>query len=206
MVSEVFQSSTCKLSDFHAFKTAFAVKDEFDSEVGNALIKSMHNHSWYLSPKVVVLALADPGMHLQDKLKVIEQLLRFPIPEDGDIAIGKPEPVLILPDTEIQELVTSESWFLFKILELSEEVRVWYQYASLSQPLENLKSFQSFCFFVDHLAVTNDCSERNICLIQNYVQSSTSEDQRQNILLVVREERKTLAHTFTQENLENLKS
>ena len=50
------------LNDFNAFKIAETIKTEWDYEVGNSLHKSMSNHTWYLSPKVVVLSLGDPHM------------------------------------------------------------------------------------------------------------------------------------------------
>nr|XP_047138135.1 uncharacterized protein LOC124814449 [Hydra vulgaris] len=50
------------LNDFNAFKIAETIKTEWDYEVGISLQKSMSNHTWYLSPKVVVLSLGDPYM------------------------------------------------------------------------------------------------------------------------------------------------
>src|SRR6218665_53725 len=53
-------------------------------------------------------------------------------------------------------------------------------------------SCKKFCNFVQNIECVNDCSERNIKLVQEFVMSSTNEDQRQKVMLAARDNRKKM--------------
>ena len=53
--------------------------------------------------------------------------------------------------------------------------------------------------------MTNNCTERNISLIENFGHSSHNEDRRQNIFLVVRKHRKLITKDMSLSELINLK-
>ena len=71
---------------------------------------------------------------------------------------------------------------------------------------QKMDSFKWFEGFIKTLSCTNDCAERNIGLIQKFVGSSSNEFQRQNVLLVVRENRKIVSKNMPQSELAKLKA
>nr|XP_047129942.1 uncharacterized protein LOC124809946 [Hydra vulgaris] len=188
------------LNDFNAFKIVETIKTEWDYEVGNSLQKSMSNHTWYLSPKVVVLSLGDPYMKADAKRLLIQKLLKFPIPELSEISVTAPSAVNVTSDSRLEDLITKESWLFFILTSHTESVREWHT----SSDFLALDSYKNFAQLVCNLSVTNDCAERNISLIENFVHSSHNEDQRQNIL-VVREHRKLITKDMSLKELVKLK-
>ena len=69
------------LNDFRAFNNAQIIQKEWSLKTGNALLKSMQVHSWYLSPKAVIMVLADSRLDLQTKSAILETLLQHKVPE-----------------------------------------------------------------------------------------------------------------------------
>ena len=66
------------LHDFSAFKAARIISKEWDR--GNSLVKSLTAHSWYLSPKAVVMALADSDLMREQKIEIFQTLMKFEVP------------------------------------------------------------------------------------------------------------------------------
>ena len=71
---------------------------------------------------------------------------------------------------------------------------------------QKLDSFKWFEGFVKNLSCTNDCAERNVGLMQKFVSTTVNEDQRQNVLLVVRENRKLVSKNMSQAELAKIKA
>ena len=192
------------LNDFSAFKAARIISKEWDWDVGNSLVKSLTAHSWYLSPKAVVMALADSHLMREQKIEILQTLMKFEVPAMEEINISKPIPVTIDETTRLKDLVTQESWFLFLVKDLVVEVRDWVGSAEKGENFETIESFGVFTEFIKNLSVTNDCAERNIGVIQQFIGSSHNEQQRQDVLLVVRENRKLVTKNMAQKELEKL--
>ena len=95
---------------------------------------------------------------------------------------------------------------MFILLGIEKEVQEWYEAAVKGEDFQKMKSFAWFEEFIKTLSCTNDSAERNIGLIQRFVGSSLNEDQRQNVLLVVRENRKLISKNMTQSELAKLKA
>ena len=57
---------------------------------------------------------------------------------------------------------------------------------------EGIESFAKFKLFVKQLTCVNDCAERNIRLIQDFMSGYKSEDMKQNLMLVAKDNRKKL--------------
>ncbi|XP_065646356.1 uncharacterized protein LOC136076810 [Hydra vulgaris] len=189
------------LNDFNAFKAAYVIKDEFNADIGNALIKSFHKHSWYLSPAIVVFSLVDSHLEMSVKYQNLNSLISFPVPEQKNINMEKPNPVLILPNSKLSELVTADSWLIFLRLGITNQVKDW---VSSHPNFSKTESYGVFEVFVKGLSVTNDCAERNIGLLNDFFKYSQKEEQRQNILLIAREERKKVTKNVTQKELINI--
>ena len=77
-------------TDFEAFGVAKIIETEWDADVGKALEKSLNHHPWYLHPKCVILALADPDLGKQTKVAMLEKLVAAPIPKKSDISAEAP--------------------------------------------------------------------------------------------------------------------
>ncbi|XP_065648865.1 uncharacterized protein LOC100212139 isoform X4 [Hydra vulgaris] len=110
------------LNDFNAFKIAETIKTEWDYEVGNSLHKSMSNHTWYLSPKIVVLLLGDPHMKADAKHLFIKKLLKFPVPKISEISVEAPSAVIVTSDSRLEDLIMKESWLFFTLTGHTESV------------------------------------------------------------------------------------
>ena len=66
----------------------------------------MQRHSWYLTGQLVMLAIADDDVEEAEKLKILEKLLQYDIPDQ--FRLGKPKLPIISRSTELTELVTLE--------------------------------------------------------------------------------------------------
>ena len=76
--------------------------------------------------------------------------------------MGKPELPVILMSTELSELVGPQSWFIVKVAEVPmEELEKW-------KRGEATQSFDTFKNCVKKIPCVNDCTERNIRLIQDF--------------------------------------
>jgi len=190
------------LNDFQAYQDAEVLRSEWNQDVGEALKKSFDNHTWYLSPKCVILALADPDLERETKIAMLQQLLAFPVPELEDISLEAPAPVVVSSDSKLEDYVTEESWLFFIHTKSTRSVEEWFL---AKDNFEDSESYKEFFNLVCSLSVTNDCAERNIGLIQDFIDSSHNEDQRQNVLLVVREHRKLVSKNMPQSELSSLK-
>ncbi len=145
---------------------------------------ALQRHSWYSSEQLVLLALADDDLEQELKSKILERLLDSEVPDQ--FRMGKPELPVILMSTELSELVGPQSWFLVKVADVpKEELEKW-------KRGEATQSFDTFKNFVKKNACVNDCAERNIRLIQDFIGGYKSEHMKQNLMLVARDNRKKL--------------
>ena len=57
-----------KMKDFNSFKVAAILGKEFDEEVGRSLEKTFNNHTEYLSPLCIPMALSDQDLAFETKV------------------------------------------------------------------------------------------------------------------------------------------
>jgi hypothetical protein len=87
---------------------------------------------------------------------------------------------------------------LLKVVCISrEEVEKWIK----GEASESLHVFKTF---VQNIQCTNDCTERNIRLIQEFVNGYKNEDMKQNLMLVARNNQKKLKKDLTKQQLKNV--
>ena len=173
--------ATC--NDLVAYKAAFIIRDQYP-KLGAALINSMQNHNWYLEERMVLLALADDDVEEEEKMKMITSLVEFDVPDE--FSVGKPKLPVVSKSTELNQLVGPQSWLLLKVADVPDgEVVKWIKG-------EGIESFAKFKLFVKQLTCVNDCAERNIRLIQDFISGYKSEDMKQNLMLVAKDNRKKL--------------
>lgn len=187
-----YLTHTAPANDLEAFHDAYALSEHYP-DLAAALIQSMQRHAWYLTEEMVVLALADDDIQGQ-KVEIMARLLSQEAPES--FRYSKPELPNLSRSTRLVDLVGPHSWHLLQVAGIkTDDVKQWIKARDVP---ETLKSF------VKSLASVNDCSERNIRLIQDFIDSSSKEDRRQNVMNVTRAHRKKLTSLCTKEELKNL--
>ena len=66
-------------NDLQAFRSVFSLQDRFP-KLGQALLKSMNPHTWYLTEQLVMMALADQEVDEVTKQKMLDKLIFYKIP------------------------------------------------------------------------------------------------------------------------------
>ena len=100
--------------------------------------------------------------------------------------------------TELSELVGQQSWFIVKVAEVPmEELEKW-------KRGEATQSFDTFKNLVKKIPCVNDCAERNIRLTQDFIGGYKSEDMKQNLMLVARDNRKKLKKKLSKTQLKDV--
>jgi hypothetical protein len=81
-------ASQAPYNDLRAFRIAFQLQivDDFKdfAAIGKALNQSLLRITWYLTPQLVILALADRDLKTEFKTKMLDKLLSYDIPEKKD--------------------------------------------------------------------------------------------------------------------------
>ena len=182
--------------DLQAFKVCQSFRDK-SPEVADALTTSISRHAWYLSESTVIFALADDDVLENTKKQMIRELVKHEIPDE--FSSGKPSLPKLSTSSKLEDFIGEDSWFIFVVLNIPKhEVGAW-----LDGDLEDHVSFRTFSQFIRGLHSTNDCAERNIKLIQDFVMSSKNEEMRQNIMLVARDNRMVLKESCNKTELNN---
>ena len=192
---KAYLTSNAPNNDLNAFKEVFHIKEQYP-ELGHALLKSMQRHTWYLTEELVLLALADVNLDYEVKIKMLKRLLEFDVSKK--FKVSKPQLPTLQESTELFDLVGPQSWVLLKVADIdTTELESWVED-------QNTPSLESFISFVKNSMWVNDCAERNIRLIQNFVNSHKSEDMNQNVMLVARDNRKNPKKEMTKKQLKTV--
>ena len=165
--------------------------------ISDSAREAFKRHSWYLTAEMVPLALFSelvPDSErrgLADKLielKPDDDLMQNLPKERFGTGFGKPTfPADIKIQTKLADLVTEDSWFMFRLLDLDsdfllEDVDKW----------DDLTSFMTSKCKARSLNVTNDAAERAVKLSTDFLQSARTEEKYQSVLQVVEQDRKWL--------------
>ena len=137
-------------------------------------------------PNNVLFSLTSNKLEDDDKSWIAAKLNSLPRPDK--IKFGYPAfPKLSdIDKTELWDLVTSDSWQMFDILQMSPD---WL--ALPPAEWDTNPDYIEFRNFVNTLKVTNDCVERGVKLATDYSKSLTKDSQeRSKIYQVVEAERR----------------
>ena len=210
-------ASQAPLQDIQAIQ-AMKQYAEFDSEVAEQVLASFGRHPWYLCQELVVFSLLDKNVPEQERKAVAEALLEAKEEVSVDtFQPGKPEfpPVTgnqFWPEGSdpadrpgLHQFVGPKSWLIFERLGL-RDIEGAMDWLKLSVgDWELMTGFKKYKAFVENLTVVNDPAERGIKLIQDFVESSTDEKTRQDLLLAVSEDRKQFPGTISKKELKQRK-
>jgi len=178
-----------------AFKASFTLSESYP-KLASSLLCSMQRHAWYLTQELVLFSIADDDVEEEEKKKMLCKLMEQPVPHE--LFMGKPELPVVTACTKLSDLIGPQSWLLLTVAGIpGGEVEKWIK-VDASQSLDLFKSF------VKNIECTNDCAERNIRLIQDFVNGYKSEDMKQNLMLVARDNRKKLKKDLKKQDLKNV--
>lgn len=153
-----------------------------DPELAQAVSKSLCRHHWFLTQQMCIVAIVDEDLDNNVRADMAVKLIANSVPES--YSVGYPELCLPIQDIQnISELVGPDSWFLIDVSGIKD--KSW-----LEQEVEQWRtntSYQQLKKFISKLSVVNDCAERGVKLIQEFVDSSTDESIRQDIMTTVKE-------------------
>ena len=184
-------SSSAPYNDLLLLKT-FENYRNIDKISADAAIKAISNHLWYLTEELVPLALFSSSVSDSTKAKMVEKLQevdkRICSKRLGPTAYGKPA-MPKLPesfDVDLSHFVGEDSWSFFHILNFG--------YEFLDHPVEEWSSndcYQDCKKVVSSLSIVNDGAERGVKLAHENIDKARKEDNFQNILQVIENDRKS---------------
>lgn len=152
-----------------------------NAEISNIAFASFSKHLWYYNETKVGLAFFDDRISFVEKRKMVQALQNESISQEEKITIERSE----VRKKRIHYLVTSRTLTFFKDFEISTS---WLKKDPKSWCTDcDYKSAK--CFF-EQMMVVNDCAERGIKLIQYVNKSSKDEEEIQNKIQVIEENRK----------------
>jgi len=157
------------------------LKDYNDEAISKTGLKMMARHSWYLSPEMATVAIFSSLLSNSDKQKLVDNM----ISERG------PHLITDLPYS-VADLHVSQTFFETTACDDS----------FLSAPVEDwpgMQSFEQALSTVSRLPCVNDCAERGVALIEKFNSTTKDESQRQYLLQVVEQHRKTFCKLTSHE-------
>ena len=152
-------------------------------------LQSCYRHLWYLTPSLVVLALADKDTPDEEKEDMAKHL--FSIYRTSSVTPGKPEfPFLSAGEgstpPKLSSFLSEKSWLLFDLLGL-QEPQEWLQ--TPASMWEKFSDFRKFKDFALNVSVVNDLAERGMHLITEFASMCSNKEGRQALLQVVEQHR-----------------
>ena len=171
--------------------------------VAKAALTAFKNHLWYLSPDMIPLALFGDGP-VSTKTNIAKAILKFPQSDTYSSrfgsGFGKPIFPGINEGIKIENFVWQDSWKFFKQIKidrtfLDKPVACWPDDPNYVQGKQN----------VDALKVVNDSAERGVKLANDFLVNAKREENCQNILQVVENDRNRIPNQRKYTKLESKK-
>ena len=190
-------SSQTVISERHDIEAIWEMKSYMKSRpnVAAKCLDSIANHTWYLHPTLIPFSLLDPGVSDEEKTEIAERILMINDSKEKDPLsfMYKKVNVSGFIDKEggrawLSEFVDSESILIFNILKMDSQQLEWMKIPP--SMWNRLFGYTKFKDFISNIPVTNDAAERNVKLIQEFVDGSHDEELRQDLLLAVDQKRK----------------
>ena len=163
-----------------------------DSICADSAMKSFDNHTWYLTEELVALALFSNNVDPRIKKKMVEKIMkkRKVCSKRFGSGYGKPKcPKVPRTGTiELPMFVGDDSWSLFEIMKLKVE-------GFINKPAEEWPLDEDYVkakLIIDNVSVVNDSAERGVKLASDFLSGARQEENLQNILQVVENDRRNL--------------
>lgn len=160
----------------------------FNKNIAAVALKKILNHLWYLSEELVSLAFFDDDLSVHQKKKMVEAL-RIEGKEDCLKRINID--ITHIHEKNLENFVSSNSLRFFQILGISSSF--------LKKDIETWNEDSDYVAaknIVHSLRVVNDIAERGVALMEEFNKLiTTNEEQKQYLLLLVKEYRKKYPNT-----------
>ena len=169
--------------------------ESVDKLIANSAIRALNRHLWYLTAKMVPLALYSTRVPFSERQALADAMLQFRPPSASDLQApvhqfgngwGKPKfPSSIDSSTRLCDLVGEDSWFTVYRLQIDPSF--------LELPVSEWDKSVSYMISAENVAavnVVNNCAERGVKLASDFVEAARSDEHFQNILQVVEKDRK----------------
>lgn len=160
----------------------------FNKNIAAVALKKILNHLWYLSEELVSLAFFDDDLSVHQKKKMVEAL-RIEGKEDCLKRINID--ITHIHEKNLENFVSSNSLRFFQILGISSSF--------LKKDVETWNEDSDYVAaknIVHSLRVVNDIAERGVALMEEFSKLiTTNEEQKQYLLLLVKEYRKKYPNT-----------
>jgi hypothetical protein len=193
-VSAWFTASVPSSAPANDLRLLQDLSEYHDVKISRTCLTVFGRHLWYLSEGLVGLALFDPQVNATMKTNIVRAIFEKEATEDSPKRAALPATSSI-PTKQLSDFASRGSNFLFESLKiktyfLSKEPDTW----------SDDEDFKTGVAVVGGLRVINDTAERGIALIQAFNSKITkSEDQRQHLLQVVEEHRRSQPGTSKQD-------
>ena len=121
------------------------------------------------------MGIVDEYIEPEVRQKMAEKLNQAQVPEQFETGYEA------LPDIagfkDMSDLIGPNSWYLLKLANihgdwLKKHVSVW----------QDSQDYAKFKEFISNMSVVNDCSERGVKLVQEYIDSARNETLRQDVM------------------------
>ena len=168
LASSIWSDST--VNDLQLFKKLFEYRN-VDSQLADEALVVLRRHCWYLTPEVAVFSLFSKKVSPDEKSRLASKLLSLHSIAPQSFKLEKPKFPAIDHNTRLEDLITAQSYKIFKILGVDSN---W-----LSKPPEDWEmdeTFKELKEFVHTVKVTNDVAERGIKLASDYATILTKND------------------------------
>ena len=146
-------------------------------------------------------ALCDDGVEPEAKEAIVAAMITAGRPQD--IGYQKPEMKTVIldqPQVQLEDFVGEQSWLLFQLLAVNTD---WMQTASIHWTQSD--QYLRFVNIVKSLKVVNDCAERSIKDVREFVNYARNGDARSQAVMVVQHHRQlTDFANLTKQQIDNM--
>jgi hypothetical protein len=162
-----------------------------------ACLKSMGRHLDYLTPPLIVFALADDSVLPEERKCLARALYAIPRPDTFPLGVSKTPNSTFPFDSKIwknetppslSHFVGPTSWETFDKLGMTEAQCEWLQLEVHQWPL--IQGFRDFRDFVTGLTPVNDPAERGVQVALDLKDRTRKEETTQNVFIAITQDRK----------------
>ena len=146
------QGADAPVNDLQLYKNLHLFKAT-DEDLADKALAILSRHLWYLTPTLVMFSLFSDKLNEDEKSRMAAKLLS--LPRNADTRFGKPEFPQLTVDTELSDLVTTDSWIFFDIIKVGKD---WL--GKSPADWDSDEDYKKAKEFVKTAKVTNDVAER----------------------------------------------
>ena len=175
-----------------------------DPELVDAVFTSIYRHMWYLSEELIPLALCDDGTTDKEKENIVQAMLTAGRPQTFQPKKPDMKSNLLqgrapgLPS--LSEFVGPRSWIIFTMLDVNV---AWMEHPP--SQWEECNEFLRFQHLIKSLKVVNDCAERAVKDMTEFLNYCQDAERREHVVMVVSHHRQIINYKrLTKADMDNM--